>query len=237
MKSWKANPMPELALIQKPQALIFDMDGVILDSNPLHRVAWDEYNRQHGVEMTEAMYQTMYGKRNDEIIRSFLGNHLTDIEVFEHGAAKERLYRKLMTPRVESALVPGVAEFIRRHKDLPMAVATNGERANVDMALNGTGLAEFFRVAVTGADVVRPKPHPDIYLKAAELLHIAPENCIVFEDSHAGVQAGLSAGMRVVGIATTHDDLKGVELIVQDFNDSKLQTYVTTSLQTRPASC
>lgn len=211
--------MPDLAFI-------FDMDGVIVDSNPLHRIAWDEYNRHHGVEMTEPMYQAMYGKRNDEIIRGFLGNHLTDSEVFEHGAAKERLYRKLMAPQVESALVPGVAAFIRSHKDVPMAVATNGERANVDMALNGTGLAAFFSVAVTGGDVVRPKPYPDIYLKAAELLGKAPEQCIVFEDSHAGVQAGLAAGMRVVGIATTHDNLKGVDLLIPDFNDPKLPAYL-----------
>ncbi len=206
------------------RALIFDMDGVILDSNPTHRIAWDQYNRRHGVETTEAMYQMMYGKRNDEIIRFFLGGHLTDAEVFEHGAAKERLYRELMTPQVADALVPGVAEFIRRHRGLPMAVATNGERANVDMALNGTGLAAFFRVIVTGGDVVRPKPHPDIYLKAAELMHMAPDQCIVFEDSHAGVQAGLAAGMRVVGVSTTHDDLPGVSLMIPDFSDSLLET-------------
>ena len=199
------------------------MDGVILDSNPLHRIAWDEYNHRHGVAMTEAMYQTMYGKRNDEIIRGFLGEHLTDAEVFEHGAAKERLYRELMAPQVVNALVPGVAEFIRRHRDLPMGVATNGERANVDMALNGTGLAKFFRVIVSGGDVVRPKPYPDIYLKAAELLHMAPDRCIVFEDSHAGVQAGLAAGMRVVGVSTTHDDLAGVSLMIRDFSDPLLE--------------
>lgn len=203
------------------RALIFDMDGVILDSNPLHRVAWDEYNRRHGVETTEAMYRAMYGKRNDEIIRGFLGNHLTDAEVFEHGAAKERLYRELMSPHVGNALVPGVAEFIRRHRNLPMAVATNGERANVDMALNGTGLAGFFGAIVTGGDVVRAKPYPDIYLKAAELLGMHPDQCIVFEDSHAGVQAGLAAGMRVVGVSTTHDDLPGVSLMIHDFNDPK----------------
>jgi len=207
-------------------ALIFDMDGVILDSNPLHRVAWDEYNRRHGVETTEAMYHAMYGKRNDEIIRGFLGSHLTDAEVFEHGAAKERLYRELMKPHVADALVAGVAEFIRRHRGLPMGVATNGERANVDMALDGTGLREFFRVIVTGGDVVRAKPYPDIYLKAAELLDTAPDRCIVFEDSHAGVQAGLGAGMRVVGVSTTHDDLSGVSLMIRDFNDPALDKFL-----------
>jgi beta-phosphoglucomutase len=204
-------------------AFLFDMDGVILDSNPLHRVAWDQYNLRFGVRMTEAMYQSMYGKRNDEIIRGFLGDHLTDAEVFEHGAAKERLYRELMTPQVAGSLVPGVADFVHRHQGVPMAVATNGEKANADMALDGAGLAQFFRVTVTGGDVVNPKPHPDIYLKAAQLLGVKPEDCIVFEDSHAGVQAGLAAGMRVVGLSTTHHELPGVSLLIPDFNDPALE--------------
>jgi beta-phosphoglucomutase len=204
-------------------AFLFDMDGVIVDSNPTHRIAWDQYNHRFGVEMTEAMYQSMYGKRNDEIIRGFLGEHLTDAEVFEHGAAKERLYRELMTPHVAGSLVPGVADFVRRHSDVPMAVATNGEKANADMALNGAGLARYFRVTVTGGDVINPKPHPDIYLKAAELLGVKPEYCIVFEDSHAGVQAGLAAGMRVVGLSTTHHELPGVSLLIPDFNDPVLE--------------
>jgi beta-phosphoglucomutase len=109
-----------------------------------------------------------------------------------------------------------------------MGVATNGERANVDMALNGTGLAEFFRVIVTGGDVVRAKPFPDIYLKAAELLQMTPGQCIVFEDSHAGVQAGLAAGMRVVGVSTTHDDLPGVSLMIRNFSDPALERWVTS---------
>ena len=80
------------------RALIFDMDGVLIDSNSVHRRAWEEYNRRHGVETTEAMQQRMYGKRNDQIIRDFLGEHLTDSEVFAHGAAKEALYREMMKP-------------------------------------------------------------------------------------------------------------------------------------------
>ncbi len=199
-------------------AFLFDMDGVILDSNPVHRVAWDEYNRRHGVETTEAIYEAMYGKRNDEIIRGFVGANLTDQEVFEHGAAKERLYREMMTPRVSGALIAGVRDFVARHANIPMAVATNGERANVDMALNGTGLAGFFRATVTGGEVVNPNPHPDFYLKPAELRGVSPPpQCIVFEDSYAGVQAGIAAGMRVVGISSTHAHLPGVTLLISGF--------------------
>jgi beta-phosphoglucomutase len=208
-------------------AFLFDMDGVIVDSNPLHRLAWDEYNRRHGVEMTEAMYQAMYGKRNGEIIRGYLGEHLTDAEVSAHSAAKERLYRELMAPRVEDALVGGVREFIRRHRVLPMAVATNAELANVHMALNGAELAEYFQVIVTGGDVANAKPHPEIYLRAAELLGMSPDRCIVFEDSYVGVQAGLAAGMRVVGVATTHDDLPGVSLLIRDFRDPMLEEWLS----------
>ena len=207
-------------------AFLFDMDGVLIDSNPLHRQAWNEYNRRHGVETTDAMFQAMYGKRNDEIIRDFLGQHLSDDEVFEHGAAKERLYREMMTPQVNESLVPGVREFILRHAGVPMAVATNGELANARMALDGTGLGEYFEVVVTGADVVNPKPHPDIYLKAAEMLGVSPGSCVVFEDSYTGVQAGVAAGMKVVGIGTTHHDLPGVSLLIPDFNDPSLESWL-----------
>ena len=208
-------------------ALIFDMDGVIIDSNPLHRIAWAEYMRRHGVEMTEAMQQRMYGKRNDEIIRDFLGAHLDDLEVFAHGAAKEALYRELMQPRIKESLVPGIREFLARYRNLDLAVATNAEAANVDFVLDGAGLRSFFRVIVNGHDVINPKPHPDIYLRVAEMLQVPPKDCIVFEDSHTGVQASLAAGMRVIGVTTTHDNLPGVSLLIRDFNDPALESWLS----------
>jgi len=208
-------------------ALIFDMDGVIIDSNPLHRIAWAEYMRRHGVEMTEAMQQRMYGKRNDEIIRDFLGAHLDDLEVFAHGAAKEALYRELMQPRIKESLVPGIREFLARYRNLDLAVATNAEAANVDFVLDGAGLRSFFRAIVNGHDVINPKPHPDIYLRVAEMLQVPPKDCIVFEDSHTGVQASLAAGMRVIGVTTTHDNLPGVSLLIRDFNDPALESWLS----------
>jgi beta-phosphoglucomutase len=209
------------------RALIFDMDGVIIDSSPWHRIAWAEYTRRHGVEMTEAMQRRMYGKRNDEIIRDFLGVHLDDLEVFAHGAAKEALYRELMQPRTAESLVPGIRDFLARYRNLDLAVATNAEPANVDFVIDAIGLRSLFRVIVNGHEVTKPKPHPEIYLRVAERLQVPAEDCIVFEDSHTGVEAGLAAGMRVVGVGTTHDDLPGVSLRIRDFNDPNLESWLT----------
>jgi beta-phosphoglucomutase len=205
------------------------MDGVIINSNPWHRTAWAEYTRRQGVEMTEAMQERMYGKRNDEIVRDFLGAHLGDSEVLAHGAAKEALYRELMKPRTAESLVPGIREFLLRHKDLPLALATNAEPANVDFVLDSAGLRSFFRIIIDGHQVTNPKPHPEIYLRVADGLEVSPEECIVFEDSHAGVEAGLAAGMRVVGVRTTHDELPGVSLLIGDFNDPALESWLVAT--------
>jgi beta-phosphoglucomutase len=208
------------------RALVFDMDGVIIDSNPWHRIAWAEYTRRHGVEMTEAMQSRMYGKRNDEIVRDFLGAHLDDQEVFAHGAAKEALYREFMQPRTRESLVPGICEFLARYRNLDLAVATNAESANVDFVVDANGLRPFFRIIVNGHEVTNPKPHPEIYLRVAQCLQLPPEECIVFEDSYSGVEAGIAAGMRVVGIGTTHSYLPGVSLLIRDFNDPALESWL-----------
>ncbi len=208
------------------RALIFDMDGVIVDSNPLHRVVWEEYNRRHGIETTEAMQRRMYGKRNDEIVRDFFGDGITDEEVFAHGAAKEALYREMLQPQIDRALVPGIRAFLDRHAAIPKAVATNAEPANLNFVLDETGLRRFFLAAIDGHQVRNPKPHPEIFLRAANALGVEPEFCVVFEDSHTGVQAGLAAGMRVVGLSTTHEGLPGVSLTIPDFNSPDLEPWL-----------
>ena len=206
------------------------MDGVVVDSNPLHRVAWEEHNRRHGLETTEDMHRRMYGKRNDEIVRDFFGVALSDEQVFAHGTAKEELYRELMKSRIADALVPGVRGFLERHHGIPAAVATNAEPANVDFILGETGLRPYFQAIVNGRQVRNPKPHPEVFLRAADLLGIAPEYCVVFEDSHAGVRAGLAAGMRVVGLSTTHDDLQDVSLTIRNFNDPALESWLVQQI-------
>ena len=209
-------------------ALIFDMDGVIVDSNPLHREAWAAFNRRYGVETTEAMHESMYGKRNDDIVRNFFGTGLPEAEVFARGAAKEALYREMAQDRLEEMLVPGVREFLRMFRESPMALASNGEAANIDFIVEKAGLRPYFRAIANGSQVANPKPHPEIYLRVADILHVEPANCIVFEDSHAGVQAGLSAGMRVVGVRTTHGELPGASLTIDNFLSMELRQWLAS---------
>ena len=209
-----------------PLALVFDMDGVIVDSNPAHREAWAAYNRRFGVETTEAMHQFMYGRRNDQIIRHFFGEDLSPEEVAIRGADKERLYREMIAGRLESMLVPGLRAFLNRHADIPKAVATNAEPDNVNFLLDRSGLRNCFRAVVDGHQVSHPKPHPEIYLRAADLLGMAAANCIVFEDSHSGVAAARAAGMRVVGVLTTHGDLPDTGLNIDNFLNGELEKWL-----------
>jgi HAD superfamily hydrolase (TIGR01509 family) len=206
------------------------MDGVIVDSNPVHRLAWVEYNRSQGLETTEAMQQYMYGKRNDEIIRGFYGPGQTDAEAFSRGAAKEVMYRKLIAPLLPGALVPGLREFLERHQDIPIGCATNAEPENVTFVLEAAGIAHLFLVTVDGHQVTRPKPFPDIYLRAAELLGVPPDRCLVFEDSFPGVDAAHAAGMKTVGLRTTHREFAKVELAIDDFRAPELEPFLAAFL-------
>jgi len=202
------------------------MDGVIVDSNGVHRETWTLFNRRYGLETTEAMLQFMYGRRNDEIVRGFFGRDLPDAEVAARGAAKERLFRETIAGRVERYLTPGLRSFLERHRAVPMALASNAEPPNVHFILEETRLARYFRAVVDGHQVSRPKPFPDIYLRAAHLLKMPPVDCIVFEDSHSGVEAARAAGMRVVGIASTHADLPAAALNVRNFLAPELPPWL-----------
>jgi len=210
----------------KPKALILDMDGVVIDSNPVHREAWVAFNSSHGIETTDAMLARMYGKRNDEIIRDFFGKQISEEALFARGAEKEALYRKMVAPGLIDALVPGIRGFLEMHQDLPVALATNAEAANADFVLGRAGLRHLFRLIVDGHQVTHAKPHPEIYLKTAELLHVTPRECVVFEDSYAGVEAGRAAGMAVVGIQTTHTELPGTVLEISNFLDPALERWL-----------
>lgn len=207
-------------------ALIFDMDGVIIDSNPPHREAWTVFNRRYGIETTDEMHRRMYGKRNDDIVRDFFGAELSDDEVYARGAAKEALYREMIGSRIEELLVPGVRRFLDEHRGAPLAVASNAEPANIDFLLDRANLRPYFRAIVDGHQVSRPKPYPDIYLKAAELLGVAPADCIVFEDSYSGVEAASAAGMRIVGVRTTHDNLPRTNINIDNFDSGCLRTWL-----------
>ena len=212
-------------------ALIFDMDGVIIDSNPLHRQAWAAFNRRYGLETTEEMQRWMYGKRNDQIVRDYYGEGITPEEVDARGRAKERLYREMLTGRTEEMLVPGLRAFLERYRDLPMGVGSNAEPENIALVLDEAGLRRYFRAVVDGHQVRHPKPHPEVYLRVAELLETDPAECVVFEDSHSGAAAAVAAGMRVVGISTTDDNLSGTSITIDNFRSGDLDLWLQAQIR------
>ena len=169
----------------------------------------------------------MYGRRNDDIVRDFFGDGLSPAEVAARGAAKEELYRQMIGERIDEILVPGVRQFLDRYRDVPMGLASNAERENIDFLLDRARLRPYFRVVVDGHEVRNPKPDPEIYLKTAELLKISPANCIVFEDSYSGVDAARAAGMRVVGVSTTYEDLPGSTITVDNFLGGDLSLWLS----------
>lgn len=218
--------------MQGKSALIFDLDGVIVDSTPVHTEAWRSYLHRFGIAC-DAVEARMHGKRNDEIVRDLFGGALDSHAIFMHGAAKEELFRTMMAVQLRDRLIPGVATFLERRSQSVKGLASNAEPANVDFVLDGAGLRCHFQAIVDGHQVRRPKPDPEIYLRVAQLLQVEPGNCIVFEDSAAGIAAARAAGSRVVAVdpkGTAHPE---AELTIRDFCSTELETW----LLAQPACC
>jgi len=212
-------------------ALVFDLDGVIVDSNPVHEVAWREYAGRFGVTLDGGLRERMYGKRNDEIVRDFFGDDLSAEEVAARGRAKEALYREMIGERLEEMLVPGVRAFLDRHQGAPIALASNAEPENVNFLLDRAGLRRYFHAVVDGHQVSRPKPDPGVYIRAAGILGVDPARAVVFEDTPAGVEAGISAGMTVIGLRTTYVNLPGTAFSVDNFLSGELEQWLEAKMR------
>jgi len=206
------------------RGIIFDMDGVLIDSNPLHEQAWVEYLTRLGIPH-DGIDTWMAGKRNDFIMRRLLGPEASEEEVFAHGAAKEALYRSKMRPVLERHLTRGLREFLGQVAKLPVGLGTNAEPANVEFLLREANLENHFHAIVDGHQVERPKPAPDIYLRVAEQLAVHPAECVIFEDSPSGIAAARAAGARVVGVSQRGGALDGTELTISHFADPALELW------------
>lgn len=205
--------------------IIFDLDGVVLHSNPVHEIAWAQYLERLGMEMPAGFAQQMYGKRNDQILSELFPGSPHDA-IVQHSQDKEALFRELIAPEFEERLTPGLREFLAANAGRPIGLGTNAEQANTEFALDTAGIRKYFRVIVNGWMVPNAKPAPDVYLRVAEDLGLAPRNCIIFEDSFSGVSAGLAAGARVVGITSTHQHFPMLDLSVRHFAEPALAAWI-----------
>jgi beta-phosphoglucomutase len=205
--------------------VIFDFDGVIVDSHPAHMQAWKAFLQARGKAVSEVeLAFVREGAKREEILRHFLGE-LTPEEVASYGAEKDRLFQARAG---ELKLVPGFVEFLLKLDaiGLSSAVASSGSRGRVEQALELFNLRDRFRAVVTGNDVERGKPDPDLFLLASQALQIDPSHILVCEDAVAGVLAAKTAGMKCVGIAANGREplLKqaGADLVVEDFAHTNL---------------
>ncbi len=185
------------------QAVIFDMDGVIIDSEPRHERAFREifdelgYGDSHGVHFPD-----YYGRSDLALWTDFIARHQPPQPLADLTALKQNRFIDLI--RRETPIFPGVPNLVRRLADVtPLAVASGSLHAVIEVVLGMEGLRPHFSQVVSVEDVGRPKPFPDVFLRAAERLGVAPGDCVVIEDSAAGVRAGKQAGMRVVAITNS----------------------------------
>ena len=202
-------------------AVVFDMDGVLIDSGVHHREAWQALLADLGVESPPDAWRLTIGRPAEEAVPLLLGRELDAADAHRLAERKREHYARLA--RRGMLAIPGVADFVAglARKAVPRAVATTASRRDVESLLAEVGLRVHFDVVVAAEDVRWGKPDPEVYLSAAGKLGLPPAACVVFEDSLVGIQAARRAGMRVVGVTTAHvaDELvaAGAERAIPSF--------------------
>ena len=198
---------PTTRLSDAPDAVIFDMDGVLIDSNPFHLQIWRDFLiRQHVPFDSEKLPSQIFGQRDDKALRMFLGADLTEEQVQRWSEELEANFREAFRPHAQA--LPGVNGLIKECHEagIPMAVASSAMKKNVDFVVEALKLGSYFKSIVSGDEVKRPKPDPEIYLLAARDLGADPTRTIGFEDSPIGIEAVVDAGMKCVAIASTFSE-------------------------------
>jgi len=206
-------------------AVIFDMDGVLIDSGAHHRAAWRALLEEMGEEADPEYWRLTIGRPSEEAVPLLLGRPMSDWEIRRLARRKRDLYVDFA--RAGLVTVAGVSRFVAALADhgVPRAVGTSASGFDVHHLLAGAGLRRYFDVIVTADDVTYGKPDPEVYQLAAARLRVLPERCVVFEDSLVGVEAARRAGMRAIGVTTAHtaDELlqAGAERAIADFEDAE----------------
>lgn len=184
------------------QALIFDCDGTLTDSMPLHFLAWNQTMQRFGIVFTEDRFYELGGIPSDKIIQLLADEAKMALDVAAVTREKEQAFLDNMHLLVEIA---GITSIVRENKGkLPMAVASGGFREIVEKQIAHIGLEGWFDTMVTAEDTTRHKPEPDVFLEAARRLGVAPANCLVYEDADLGIEAARRAGMQWIDVRTVH---------------------------------
>lgn len=207
------------------EAVIFDMDGTLIDSIHSDFLAWQKLFSDYNRKLTFQDYIPLLGIRSISVAEEFLP--LKDKDDLKEALAKKLIYFREIVEEKGISVIPYADEFIKQLKELkiPLALATSSRHAKMKMVMQRVGLLSYFDVIVAGEDVTNGKPAPEIFLKAALMLNVRPENCLVFEDAMNGIKAAKNASMKCVALASevTADLLSEADLVIDSFKDLRFE--------------
>ena len=189
------------------QAVLFDLDGVIIDSHDQHESAWEKLAEVHQKPLPQNFFKKSFGMRNQTIFNTLLLWSEDDKAIADLSEEKEAIYREILA---ETGLypLPGAKDLLTAlaAAGIPAVLATSTPRSNVSAVMDATGLGDLFVDVVCGDDVTNGKPDPEVFLKAAAAANADPVQCVVIEDAQVGIRAGLAAGCKVLALTTTHPE-------------------------------
>ena len=201
---------------RETKVVIWDMDGVIVDTAPYHFSAWQEAFRRKGTKYTEEDFRRNFGRRNDAIIRNILGDGISQSELDTISEEKERDFRKKARQNIKP--LPGATELMKLliEHGFKMALASSAPHENIKLQTEGLGISNWFQSIISGEDVTEGKPSPQSFLLAAQRLGAEPKNCVVIEDAMVGVTAAKRAGIRCLAVTNTNPErsLMEADLVV-----------------------
>lgn len=190
-------------MVDVKQGVLWDLDGVLFDTTELHFQTWLEILKRYDIPFTREMFNGIFGMKNDEFMAQVFGKTLEPVFVAKISDQKEELFRQMSPGRVQ--LLPGVKEWLARLKDwgISQAVASSAPQANVDTLLDQAEIRPFFSAVVSSAGLPG-KPDPAVFLKAAALIDVPAELCVVIEDAVVGVEAAKRASMKCIAVTTSN---------------------------------
>jgi beta-phosphoglucomutase len=203
-------------------AVIFDMNGVIVDDERIHQESWRVFCQRHGFQLTDDEFKhNVFGRRETDTFADLFQRDIGDVELEELLTERVTIAMDIFRPNLHPT--EGADEFIQSlyENKVPIAVATSARKPYTSFILDGLDIRQYFNAVVTAEEVVKGKPDPEIFLKAAEAISTAPEQCVVIEDSLSGIRAAKAAGMEVIGITTTdtEDELRTADKVITSFRD------------------
>lgn len=209
---------------------IFDMDGVVIDSNPYHKIAWERFLAGQGIHFDDQLFDNVLsGRTGPTSLRIIFGDDLPKEDLDRYLEEVDGNYQNLLRESEEVKPIAGFFDFLRevQGNGIRMALATSAPELNIELGLQKLRLENTFEHIIGKVDVKYGKPHPEVYLTALDLLEMPAKKCVVFEDSKAGIQSALSAGIKVVGIASGHsrEELleEGVSMVADDFRELEFE--------------